>query len=325
MKRIICEATRQETFLPRVQLAAMDRRQQLCPASFRGSPSVRRIPSPKYKLDFYIHTSFSSPDADIVLISRDNVHFRIHSQLLRQTSGWFRTLLSLPNNAPQAGTPDALRLDEPSSVLDALLRIASAMEVPPLRPVDFCEEVLLAAEKYEMPGPASVVRVALTSSLLDAPPVRVYGIATRRGWVAEARAASARTLALDLFHPALRADMDKVDAPHLMALLRLHHARKQALREVLDDKKLFSSSTKGTTQCFSCGRRVDHIDWFQFKYNLLVMATVPSDTEILNSGDLQRVLEASCLHCNKTLYGAVTTRANLGEALKRLPTSVDLS
>lgn len=33
------------------------------------------------------HPSFASADADIVLSSNDDTHFRVHSQLLRHASG----------------------------------------------------------------------------------------------------------------------------------------------------------------------------------------------------------------------------------------------
>ncbi|OCH86908.1 hypothetical protein OBBRIDRAFT_796727 [Obba rivulosa] len=268
-----------------------------------------------------IHPSFTSADADIVLSSHDSVHFRIHSQLLRHISGWFRTLLSLPNNAPRIGAPDILQLDETANVLGALLCIASGMKIPSLRPVDFCEQILLAAEKYEMPGPISVLRIALTSSLLDAPPLRVYAIAGRRDWIVEAKAASARTLSLDLFDPALRSELCRIDAPYLMKLLQLHHDRKEALRKSLEDVGVFTAS-KGSAPCYSCTYQVDHIEWFRFKQKLLARRVVPSD--LLDDRDLETMSQAVCRGCNKLLYNSVTMMRNLTAALRGLPSNVEL-
>lgn len=42
------------------------------------------------------HGLFSSPEADVILAAKDSVLFRVHSQTLKTTSGFFRTMYSLP-------------------------------------------------------------------------------------------------------------------------------------------------------------------------------------------------------------------------------------
>jgi len=268
-----------------------------------------------------VHPMFSSEDADIILSSRDNTHFRVRSQLLRATSGWFDTLLSLPNNAPDATAVDILRLDETANILDALLRMVSGFEIPELRPIEFCEAILYAAEKYEMPGPISIVRIALCSTLLDVSPIRVYGIAARRNWVPEAQAASTRTLSLDLFHADAVPELNRLDGPIMVKLLLLHHSRRQAFKEALDDVKDFYASA-GSTTCSGCAHRVDHVNWALCKYKWLTDGPVAFDTD---GEELRRALESTCLHCGKPIYVASITTTKLKEIIEGLPRSVDVS
>jgi len=51
--------------------------------------------SPLSSLNF--HSEFSSPEANVVLAAKDaKVYFRVHSHTLKTTSGFFRTMYSLP-------------------------------------------------------------------------------------------------------------------------------------------------------------------------------------------------------------------------------------
>ncbi|EMD41807.1 hypothetical protein CERSUDRAFT_110370 [Gelatoporia subvermispora B] len=188
------------------------------------------------------HAMFSVKNADMILSSKDDIHFRVRSQLLQDTSEWFRTLLSLPKNVPGANETDILRLDETGDVLAALLRMASGMEIPELSSIEFCEDILNAAEKYEMPGPISIIRLALSSSLLSTSPIRIYGIAASRNWVAEAKAASTRTLSIDLFHADNIPEISRLDSHILTKLLLLHHTRRQAFKAALDNASVFYAS-----------------------------------------------------------------------------------
>lgn len=43
------------------------------------------------------HPDFSLPDANVVIAAKDaKMHFRVHSYTLKTTSGFFRTMYSLP-------------------------------------------------------------------------------------------------------------------------------------------------------------------------------------------------------------------------------------
>ncbi|KAH9993190.1 hypothetical protein BJV77DRAFT_999080 [Russula vinacea] len=101
------------------------------------------------------HPLFSF-DADVVLASRDGVLFCVPSMTLKMTSSWFRTILHLVSF-----DTEIITLDEDSSTLEALFRMICGLEIPALDAWDAVEPVLFAAEKYDMPGPASIMRALL--------------------------------------------------------------------------------------------------------------------------------------------------------------------
>jgi hypothetical protein len=68
---------------------------------------------------------FASSDADFVLRSSDGKQFRIHAFTLRTASGFFRTMLNLPQGSE---VNDSITLDEPSNIVGPLLRMR--MEIP---------------------------------------------------------------------------------------------------------------------------------------------------------------------------------------------------
>lgn len=92
---------------------------------------------------------------------------------------------------------------------------------------DLIEKVLFVAEKYEMPGPVSIVRLFATTPLLVEQPLRLYSFACRYGWEEEVKVASNRTLKIDLFDPAYQDTLKQLPSKALLELLNLRHRRKE--------------------------------------------------------------------------------------------------
>src|SRR5260370_2920658 len=174
-------------------------------AQFQDSEAPK---GPKY------HPLFSF-DADVVLRSRDDVLFCVPSMTLKMTSSWFRTMFTLPQGSPpapsrsrntnqrDASTPtntEIIGLDEDSRTLEHLLRMICGFEIPVLDTWDTVEPVLYAAEKYDMPGPASIVRALLrTPTFVDAP-LRLYAAACHFAWPEDVPPASPSSLTPTRFH-----------------------------------------------------------------------------------------------------------------------------
>ncbi|KAF7791921.1 hypothetical protein EIP86_002947 [Pleurotus ostreatoroseus] len=279
------------------------------------------------------HPSFAADDADIVLCSQDGVHFRTHTLVLRLGSAWFRTLFTLPQAAssprPDSAPPpepQTIQMPESAAVLADLLSMISGQPLPLARwtSPDALVPLLHAAEKYEMPGALSVLRLALAApALLDAYPLRVYGLAWAHGWRPEARLASARTLALDLLSPAvLSGDARRLDAPALGALLLLHRRRRDALRGALDAPDFYANRVPG--RCTHCQAPVAHAEWFRFKYGwVAAFESAPggfASLEVLQSPEVRALLGASCSSplCRKLLYHDEATVNKLRTILKEM-------
>ncbi|RPD62993.1 hypothetical protein L227DRAFT_608910 [Lentinus tigrinus ALCF2SS1-6] len=102
---------------------------------------------------------------------------------------------------------ESLPMAEHSEVLSGLLSIISGIALPPLNDIDFVESMLDAADKYQMPLPIAVFRAAALPTFLQKHPIRVYAIACRMLWEADAKAAATCTLRLDIMAPEHRQDM----------------------------------------------------------------------------------------------------------------------
>ena len=97
--------------------------------------------APQLSLSDVYHPAFSSPNADVVLLSVDSVRFRVPSELLSRSSAWFRTMLSLPQG-PGMDRTEAIPVDEPSDVLADVLSIVNGSDLPALDQVDRLETLL---------------------------------------------------------------------------------------------------------------------------------------------------------------------------------------
>ena len=277
------------------------------------------------------HPSFDDASADIALCSREGTVFRIHSLTLSLASGWFRSMLSLPQCKPTQKayhSPETIHLTESSRVIAGLLSLSNGQPIPHLDSFEFVEELLHAGEKYDMPSVISIVRLAIISPpFLEAHPIRTYGIACSWGWVAEARLASTKTIGWDLLSPSSVKDLSTVDPPYLTALMLLHRRRRDMFRAGLDSPVLFYANAPGG-RCNNCQKEVTHAQWMHVKHvwsNAIEQspASVASKA-ILQHPDVHRLLEAICQNCTKKLYDPEGTLAKLNELLDRLPTVVEV-
>ncbi|OBZ79218.1 hypothetical protein A0H81_00719 [Grifola frondosa] len=251
------------------------------------------------KMEGNIHPVFASLNADIALCSKDNTTFRIHSHILIVASGWFRTMFTLPQGT--ACTSEALQMEEDADVLAGLLTIVSGVDLPVLNNIDYLESLLRAAEKYDMPLPTAIVRLAIMSPVMEASPIRVYGIACRMGWIPEAKLASTRTLTLDLFAPEAVAELNRLEAPHLTKLLALHRQRRDRFIAGMDD------DSSSPIACPACA------------------TPAAARREYMDMEELATVLGARCSHkeCQKMHYDRALTMRNIVRIVEELPRCVE--
>ncbi|TCD63993.1 hypothetical protein EIP91_004695 [Steccherinum ochraceum] len=288
-----------------------------------------------HSADAPYHPLFSG-DGDVVLSASDGMSFKVHAVVLKTTSGWFNTLLTLPQAPDAFANPirplESLHVSEESSVLLALLQIICGLAVPDIPTIDLAEAILAAAEKYDMPGPISLIRkLIMHPPIISSFPLRVYSLACKWGWQAEAREASTHTLRLDILGESCMEQLKHCSMPcfDLAKLLTLHRDRRAAVRAALNDETRFSANRKAS--CLGCSRPLQHAEWEKFKTGVIAMLeTHPFGTQF-SIDDLQdpsatfAMLGAACSGCQKPMYNTEATIRALqlivNELPKRLPVS----
>ncbi|KAI0047466.1 hypothetical protein FA95DRAFT_1559090 [Auriscalpium vulgare] len=288
-----------------------------------------------------LHPMFSF-DADVVLGSRDGVLFRVPSTTLKMTSSWFRTLFTLPQSTipstPTTPTPsplsDTINLDEDARTLEHLLRMICGLTIPELDSWDTVEPLLYAAEKYDMPGPQSIVRALVrTPPFLDTP-LRLYAAACRYGWAAEARLASTRTLTLDLRDRVHRSALLKLKTDDLLALQDLHHRRREDFRQRLSEPPFLTDMqlTEAYARCARCHEPVDYAAWRELKYVMVLEMDRRPAGDMIPAGLEEWPAARACwaakckkMSCGSSVYDRTSSTRAIQEAIIALPETIEES
>ena len=294
------------------------------------------------------HPLFSF-ESDVVLSSRDGVLFRVPSTTLKMTSSWFRAMFTLPQSAnprPSASPParhstlnppadtETIALDEDSRTLEPLLRMICGLEIAALDTWDAVEPVLYAAEKYDMPGPASIVRALLRTPAFADAPLRLYAAACHFGWADDARAASTRSLVLDLHAPEHRAALLRLRTADLLALFDLHHTRRAQFRARLAEPPFLTDAQLGDTtgaRCSRCREPISYSEWRELRHAMLyeLERRPVGDTVLagLENWPLAQVCWAA--RCKRTtcvspVYDKALSSKAIKDVLDSLPSAIEM-
>ncbi|TFY68359.1 hypothetical protein EVJ58_g1063 [Rhodofomes roseus] len=266
----------------------------------------------------------ASPDTDITLRSSDGTLFAVSSLLLKLTWGFFKAMFSLPKEPASPNGPEPISMQESAEVIAGLLNLSFRLGQPPLDSIDTLETLLRAAEKYEVTSAVVMIRSALTSPVLEASPIRIYGIAYEHGWYKEATWASSKTLTLDLCSSEAVSDLSRTDGAAIMKLMTLHRNRRDLLRARLDDNDLFPYATTAQIVCYSCDEDVDNSPWQLMKYNFVSqMERDGISVDYLDGTVLEDIVDAKCPRCKRKIYNPVMVRKGLRDAIRELPAKVE--
>ncbi|KAH9946682.1 hypothetical protein B0H21DRAFT_742628 [Amylocystis lapponica] len=275
------------------------------------------------------HPDFDDTSADVVLCTPDHDRFRVHSIMLKLVSGWFRTMFTLPQSAADGSADIVLDVDEPSDVLVGLLTMVNGAGLPSLDSIDLVEGILNAAEKYDMPGPMSIIRKLIISPPLISTPLRVYEIACRLGWIDEAKMASTHTLTMDLCAAEHLDDLSRMHGRDLPRLMSLHRHRRDRLAAGLNNSGIFFANTSpGLCTRSACRSEVIHSAWGTMKSAWISGAELhPFGVSLTVDDILERgvitVLDATCAGCSAPLYENSETLHRLKTLIDDLPKSVE--
>ncbi|EIW70109.1 hypothetical protein TREMEDRAFT_61871 [Tremella mesenterica DSM 1558] len=121
--------------------------------------------------DVKISETYNADDADLVLVSSDEIHFKVHSYYLKAASVVFRAMLDSPNLDAKKGDrplPTIYLTDndiETAEVLEGALGIIYERPFPP-DPAEYRDElrkIIPLLRKYECDGTIARIRLLLHS------------------------------------------------------------------------------------------------------------------------------------------------------------------
>ncbi|KAJ6579098.1 hypothetical protein DFH09DRAFT_979770 [Mycena vulgaris] len=270
-----------------------------------------------------VHPCFADKSADVMLQSTEGTLYRVHSFILQTTSGFFRTMLSLPQ-PDDTKAPQEIPVGEKDAVMERVLRMMCGLEIPRWASLEEVEAALDLIEKWDAPGPLSIVRTAINSPLFASEPLRVYVLTTHFEWEEETAAVLVNTLQLELLNGEHDAALCRLASRSLLTLVAFHDRCKARFRDALDGTDLFAAGNEEPREC-SCGKRQDSYPWRVLKAKLL------SEFNRRPLGD--RILvdmagwpeSAACWHakcpCGHLYYDQVSTVANIQVSIRDSSTS----
>ena len=198
--------------------------------------------------------TFDACDADLILLSKDEVEFRVHRCILAAASPFFEHMLRLPQPADDALVP-IVPVSEMGVHVDSLLRFVYPIPNPILTTLDELNPILEAASKYDFPCVIAILRKRLVApSFLEDSPTRVFAIASRFELEEEAQLASKYTLNINILGCPLPDDLKHISAHSYCRLLVLHKKRAeaaQALLQIPDEVKCMQCNGHGIASSFA--------------------------------------------------------------------------
>ncbi|KAF8320527.1 uncharacterized protein EI90DRAFT_2939226 [Cantharellus anzutake] len=272
---------------------------------------------------------FKDPHDDVVLRSKENIHFRVHSIILRNTSSFFRTMFSLPQTGSSSSEAEhCLHLDEEDWVIEAALRMCCGMpiQIEHLRSFDTIEPLLHFCDKYGMNGPISIMQAAISSPELISDPIRLYKLACQFSWEAEMQLSARLALRFDFTHPDIISQLSGIDFADFARLLGLVRRRKDIFESRLNNPDDFNGSNPHYA-CRICGTIVNDPTWRILRMVLIrELEKCPLGDTIRGEEFLlwpETVACMSATHCSRALYHSESTRKHILELLDALPTELE--
>lgn len=140
---------------------------------------------------------FDDEEADIILRTSDNIDFLVYSVLLRISSPFFKTLLSLPQ-PPSTADPTQevcdgkpiIPITEESKVIDQVLRFCYPFGDPELKNFADIVDIVEALKKYELVQLDRAAKLFCAEQVLEAKPFQVFAIVSKLKMKEEAQKAA---------------------------------------------------------------------------------------------------------------------------------------
>ncbi|KAJ7061336.1 hypothetical protein C8F01DRAFT_1057883 [Mycena amicta] len=267
---------------------------------------------------------FSDPTGDIVLVSSDNVKFRLHKVVLGLASPIFRSMFSLPQSGGDVEEQE-VQMSESGAALERMLSFwypGTETTIDSDNLTGLSEVLELGLLKYDMQFLASMGKLQLQSYVVS-DPLATFAVAARFGWKDLQLQAAKECLRLPLRTSVYKVPEEwrHVPGTTFHALIQYHHCCGEVVRKVAN---LPAPSWKCTNRSFSCYNCLNSSKesfsrpWFRGilsdladKYALAPLADRSDDSAILSAGFAKASLCTNAA-CNQELYlAAVSLIANI--------------
>ena len=187
--------------------------------------------------------NFDALDADVILRSSDGKELRVHRLILSLSSPVFQGMFGLPQPTDPSDPSQIPTIDvaDTSDILEPFIQHLYPKSSPKVADIQTWAALYAIADKYSAEAVMELLRDILIPQFLEASPLRVYALASRWGFEEEAKAASRRTLAMDIFKDFPLEDAELMGGVACQRLLFLHLNRRQAAQDLVAKHPLPSS------------------------------------------------------------------------------------
>ncbi|KIK90886.1 hypothetical protein PAXRUDRAFT_831299 [Paxillus rubicundulus Ve08.2h10] len=214
---------------------------------------------------------FDDIDADLILHTSDDARFAVHKIFLTTASSLLKRSLMSGSSSPsppfeglvvrREGNRDIIDLAEDAVTTERVLQYCYPISNPILGNLDDVQTVLEMMKKFGMKCVMNRVKSLLVQpSFLEKEPLRVFAIAYRFGFEAEARLAARHTLVQPIFGPFVK-ELEHIPASAYHKLLQYHRKCSVAACSLTSDFSWFPGFASRWVwfQCDDCVHH--HLSW----------------------------------------------------------------
>lgn len=271
--------------------------------------------------------NFDAADADLILLSSDDVEFRVHRCILAAASPFFSDMFTLPQprvaSDPDNITIPVISVSELRQTLDSLLRFVYPIQDPPIHTLDELNPILGSAFKYDFPSVISALRKILVAPhFLESSPTRVFAIASRHDLEPEAKLASRYTLTVRVLDCPISDDLKHITAHSYHRLLDLHKRRSESAQELLkipEEVKCIQCNGNGSIRTFSPPK------WWHVWEAMAreELAARPTTDVIFEMAFLAKAADSTrCTRCAGSVLDSHVFLGELKRKIDALPTTI---
>lgn len=191
---------------------------------------------------------FCSPDADLILLSSDNVEFRVFGRILAEASMVFQDMMQLGESS-SPGALNSVRVSENAETLDMVLRFIYPIPDPKIFSFDTLKLLMDTADKYFLKGMMHSLKNTLIQPAFTEPqPLRAYALACIHGLQDEAKIISRYCLKTDILQQGdIYDELAIITGRDLLRLIKLHQTRATQIISILNNNGPSPCSGTGAT------------------------------------------------------------------------------